>query len=531
MSIFHQKSYILLAGVLLVGGLLPGCGPGTKRLGLKTRIEPGQTIGSLAEVFAFEPIRVEGYGIVAGLAGTGSRQCPPQVREYLKQYILSQAPGLNAEEFISRPDTAVVSVSGLIPAGASKGRRFDVAVEALSGTETRSLSGGRLYTTEMSAYGILRSSRVLARAQGPVFIDKIATAKPDERRGVVLGGGIVRDDFKIALALFEPDYLTSSAIRNRINARFGVEAAKASTAGLIYLQPPEQYKNQKDKFVALIKAMYVIESPELNRQRVSTLVQQLAVGAEKDAAECGLEVIGQASLEKLVALLNSSHEVVRLRAARCMLNLGDDRGLETLRQIVAGGEMQHRPAAIEAIAGLAKRNDAVAIIRKTLANADFEVRFSAYEALLRLDDISMRRRMVAGSFYLDMVQQDGQKAIFVSRSGTAKVVLFSAPIYCEESFFVESDNGEIILDARGGEKYATIIRKHPRYVGLMSVKSSLEVGDIIRALCEEPAAEEGTVRRGGLAVPYSDMAAILQKMCQKNIIKAHFHTGAGPKIK
>lgn len=534
MGIFQKKAF-LFAGILLAGVFLASCGPesASQRAGglSKAQIQPGETIGSLAEVFVFEPIPVSGYGIVAGLAGTGSGQCPPQVREYLKRYILIRAPGINADEFIDRSDTAVVSLSGLIPAGASKGQRFDVGVAALSGTQTTSLSGGQLYTAEMSPYGTLSSTRVLARAQGPVFIDIMDQARPDEKSGYVLGGGVVQDDFRIGLALFKPDYPTSNAIRNRINERFSGETAKPTSAGLIYLEPPRLYQNQKDKFISLVKAMYVIDSPELNRQRVNTLIRQLAVSAEKDAAEWGLEVIGQTSLEKLGALLNSAQEVVRLRAARCMLNLGDDRGLEALRRIVAGGQSEHRVTAIEAVARSAKRNDALAIIRKALPDIDFEVRLAGYEALLGLDDISISRQVVANSFFVDMVQQDGSKTIFVSRRGTPKVVLFGAPIYAEKGFFLESEDGQIILDARSEGEQVTVIRKHSRYGSLMSVRSGLELTDIIRALGEEPVGEAGRAQRGGLAVPYSDIAAILQKMCQKGAINAEFYAGDLPKIK
>lgn len=519
-----------------MGGLFPGCGPGPQRREspglLPAKTDPGQTIGSLAEVLAFEPIAVRGYGIVAGLAGTGSKQCPPQARRYLKKYILRQAPGIDANKLIDSSDTAVVSVYGLIPAGASRGQCFDVKIAAVSGIQTTSLAGGRLYTAELSPYGTLGSSRVLARAQGPVFIDKITSENPNKKNAYILGGGIVHDDYRIPLALLKPEYITSNVIRNRINERFGPQTAKASTAGLIYLDPPEQYKDQKDKFVALVKLMYVTGTNDLNRQRANSLIRQLAVTENKDAAEWALEAIGGASLEKLGALLNSANENVRLRAARCLLNLADDRGLETLRQIVLRGETAHRISAIQAVARSAKRNDALPIIKKALRDPDFQVRLAVYEALVGLDDISILRRAVAKSFYLDMVQQDGRKAIFVARSGTPKVVLFGAPVSCEETFFVESDDGKIIVDAQPGEKYIAIIRKHPRQPGLIPLKSTFELGDVIRALCEQPASQEGkpAAAGGGLAVPYSDMVAILQKMCQKGAIRAEFHAGPLPKM-
>lgn len=528
-----QKSWwSVVCTLVMVSCWLCGCAPGVKqprttRAG-KAELQPQQTIGSLTEVFAYEQIAVQGYGIVAGLAGTGSEQCPPQVREYLVKYIRRQAPGVDPEAFINRPDTAVVTISGFIPAGASRGDRFDVIVTAVAGSQTSSLSGGQLYTAELSAYGMPGPARVLARAQGPVFVDKLEAAR-DEKAGYVLAGGAVLDDYKIALTLLKPDFLAANTIRNRINERFGGNVARAVTPGLIYLQAPPHHKNHKDRFLNLVKATYLTSSPELDSQQASVLIKQLAVSADSTAAEAGLEAIGQASLARLAALLNSSYESVRLRAARCMLNIGDDRGLAVLQQVAAEDQPEHRIAAIQALAQAAPRQKAAPILRKSLRDQDFQVRMAAYEALLRLDDIAVRRRSVANRFFLDTVEQDGQKAIYVCRSGEPKVVLFGAPIFAEESFFLDYAAGGIILDSQAEQKIVKIIQRHPRLGRLLSVNSSLDLADIITSLCEEPPADRN--QPAGLAVAYSDLAAILQQMCQKGAVKADFHAGPLPQTR
>ena len=156
---------------------------------------PGRTIGSLAEIVGFEPVAVEGYGLVAGLAGTGSSQCPPELRTYLQQYILrqlSKTSKLSAEELIESEDTAVVRIVGFIPPGASSGQRFDVKVSALPATQTTSLAGGYLYTAELSPYTKLgKSTRILATAQGPIFNDFAGGEGATEKTGYVLGGGFL----------------------------------------------------------------------------------------------------------------------------------------------------------------------------------------------------------------------------------------------------------------------------------------------------------------------------------------------------
>ncbi len=111
---------------LLIALLIAGCGEqgraGKGSEDLIPAIDLGTTIGSLAEMSWPESIRLEGYNLVVGLRGTGSAECPPQIRAYLAKYILTQLPGrkINVEKFIRGPDTAVLLVEGIMPAVASK---------------------------------------------------------------------------------------------------------------------------------------------------------------------------------------------------------------------------------------------------------------------------------------------------------------------------------------------------------------------------------------------------------------------------
>ena len=50
-------------------------------------LNPQDTIGSLCQRISTNTIPVRGIGIVAGLAGTGSSECPPAVRQELEKYI------------------------------------------------------------------------------------------------------------------------------------------------------------------------------------------------------------------------------------------------------------------------------------------------------------------------------------------------------------------------------------------------------------------------------------------------------------
>ncbi|MHC4212529.1 MAG: flagellar basal body P-ring protein FlgI [Planctomycetota bacterium] len=490
---------------------------------------PGATIGSLAEIFSVPFVDVEGYGLVAGLQGTGSSECPSHVRDYLRQFILSQLPdgGMNIDKFISSRNTAVVVVKGKMLTSGGKGSYFDVRAEAIAGSQTMSLEGGWLYKCELKqsgSFGI--STRVLAHAEGAVYIDTIEPLGRNKREGFVLAGGTIRDDYTITLGLGEPDFMTVRRISDIINTRFGIDTAKAVSPELIELQVPMLYHEQHDRFVLMVSSMYLESNPAATNERINYFIDQLSKSSAKYVSEVALESIGNSSLTKLGGLLSSSDEEVRLRAGRCMLNLGSDRGLESLVQIALNSRSPYRIEALNAIGLGGNRGKATSLARKLLKDEVFEIRLGAYEQLVKMNDISINRRLVGSKLFLEQIARTGPKEIYVSRSGQPRIVLFGAPMYCSEDVFVESANGEVTINAVPGRKYVSLLRKVPKRSDVVEVKSSYEISEIIRLLCREPAVDKATKKmHAGLNVSYADTIAILKQMCDRGALPARFFAG------
>ena len=522
---------VFVTAVLVVCSFAGSCGE--LQSGSKELKRLGKTIGSLSEVVSTDFIEVEGYGIVGGLRGTGSSECPTRVREYLKQYILKQITDYktNIDGFINSRDTAVVRVHGTMSTSVMENRYFDVKVTALPGTQTTSLEGGWLHSTELKLLGRFgMTTQIMAIAKGNIFMDTFNRDEIDKKAGYVLGGGTVFGEYPVGLVLRKPDFTIVNIIRNRLNGRFGPNTAKAKTARQIELNLPAKYGKQKQRFISIVKLMYLGETEEIVKERIKTFVGKLAVAEDMDESEIALEAIGNASLSKLGVLLNSGHEEVRLRAGRCMLNLGSDGGLQTLKKIAMGKDSSYRVEALEAITTGANRNDASAISRLLLRDEDFNIRFAAYEQLRELDDIAVTRKPIARSFYLEKITQTGYKTIYVSRSGQARIVLFGSPIVCSDNLFIQSANGEITIDSRSGQKYVSVMRKHPKRPTVVGpLRSSLELGEIIQTLCEEPV-KRSEQERIGLGVSYADMIALLKQMCEKGAVEAKFEAGPLPKI-
>jgi len=534
MKIYLRKALWCVTLVSLLAAF--GCGgPGRQTAKNKSAADNNgidDTIGMYAEIFASDAIPISGYGLVGGLNGTGSSECPTQIRTYLQKYILQRLGGakVNVDDLISSPDTAVVIVEGMIPPAASKNQRFDVRVTALPGTQTTSLEGGWLYGVDLfEARQVGTSIKPLAAAEGPVFTDSAISGSQDPRTGYVLGGGTVVEEYKVNLALRLPDYRIVSQIRNRINERFGYEIAVALAPGSIELRIPTKYLEAKSRFIQLVRATYIVESPELTEKRIMTHIEKLAGSKDKNASEIALEAIGNAAMPKLAALLNSSDPEVRLRAARCMFNLGDQRGRESLWGIATDKKSSYRIEAIDALVNTSAGQDVTSMLQSLLRDDDLSIRLIAYENLVRLKDVTVSRKLIANSFYLDQVTQTGKPAILVSRRIQPRIALLGSPIYCRSNIFIETQDGTITINVPAGEKYATIIRKHPRRPDtIIQLKSSLDLADVIETLCREPLTP--TAQGGpGLGVPYSTLVGLISKMVDSGAVQAEFYAGPLPK--
>lgn len=525
-----------LAGVLSVWGLA-GCqhedDAAADALGLVPESKLGTRIGSVASVGVPQAAVVEGYGLVGGLAGTGSGDCPPAVREYLKRYILIQVRGrgYDVDTLIGSKDTAVVRLEGVLPPAARKDERFDVRVYLPSGSEATSLHGGWLYKAELMPAGRFGvAGNTVATVEGPMFVNTIEVSKPDAREGYILGGGRVADESRAALTLHRTDPLLISRIRNYLNERYGPGTADALSPTLVGLRIPVKYRQRRLRFVSMVALTYLEQTQELVDARVNRLVYQLARSEKKKQdSEIALEAIGRQGLTKVAALLDASEEEVRLRAARCMLYVGDDRGFGTLRNIALDPESQRRLEALDALAVGAPRDDVAALARLLLRDSDPAIVVGAYERLREMGDPAIMQERVGGGFYLEQVPQTDRTAIYVSRSGDPRVVLFGAPLTCQRNLFVESPDGMVIINSPAGQEHVSVIRRHPMRPGLIGpLNTSFDLADIIRTLGAEPGkAKDGSI--AGLHVPYSDVIVLMQRLSAKGAVAAQFWAGPLPK--
>lgn len=519
--------FLFVLGCTAVG--LVSCGKSEKKeTPVDQKIDLDTTVGQLTRFAPAVSIPVRGYGIVAGLWGTGSSECPPAIRQQLEKYIWQRMPNAKPGEvsrFIESPDTAVVEIIGVIPPLASAGDRFDIQIKPIAQTQTTSLRGGVLYTAELKEMGRMVSfdqyTKTIGSAEGQIFTCTDAATK--ESRYYIFGGGTVILNTTISMVLNQPNYYAASAIRNRINERFGPNTANAVSREEIQVTIPTRYRDQKLRFLSMTQLLYLSEDETLRKQRIETLSSQLAEPQKTGTVEIALEAIGKPVLAKLAESLSHSDVNVRFAAARCMLNIGDNRGLPVLRDVAYNPKSELRIAAIESLSK-AKLKDAESVLSQLLQDEKLEVRVSAYEQLVGLNSILVKRIPVGGDFFIDLVSCPGQKMIYAYRKDNAQIALFGAPIICRKNLFVDID--QVMINARPEDKYVSLIRRHPTRPKLIGpLKSGFNVEDIIRSLGHTLETDPPQYARPGLGISYSEILAILEKMCRENMIPAKYVEG------
>ena len=236
--------------VLLTGCLDPAKQAQIAAENEKERDLEVRTVGNIADVINLGPMKVDGVGLVTGLAGTG--HCPAgYYRDMMEQYLLKHrgSPGgeishtdhqLKVRQILDDPNNALVIVTGLIPNGARKGDKFDVEISLPIHSKTESLAGGyleactlRVITTTGSLSGKQQgnstpiSGHILGMAKGPLVVGFGDTTDIHElKRARVWQGGTSRVDRPYAFKMRNDESTLQYAnkLARRINFMYQEDA-------------------------------------------------------------------------------------------------------------------------------------------------------------------------------------------------------------------------------------------------------------------------------------------------------------------
>ncbi|MEO0515113.1 MAG: flagellar basal body P-ring protein FlgI [Planctomycetota bacterium] len=440
------------------------------------------TVGSLARLNNNQPQIVSGYGVVVGLDGTGTSEVPSALRQWLINEMTKKGVGrqrfeevlpMSPAQLLASPDTAVVRIVGIIPAGAVAGSRFDLLVSAAD-TSTTSLLGGRLWTCELSAGGLNPENfylTPLALGRGPIYLGPTDNISRDafeldenQRRALVVAGGEVLETRSFELVLNQPSRARSAAIADRLNERYpaapsdGSPTANAISPLVIQLNIPDRFADTPREFVDLVLHTFIDRSPGLVKFKGEQLVDQLL---EDPSRSTQVALAWKALGPNVASVLRDYYSAyyperptiaaasgspvpqdydpdaptgpiplfLRLAALEAGAYVGDERASEYLLELTGHEEPSTRIRVAEALVSLPQSLYGNRALRTLLDDPIRSVRIAAYESLARtgsplVERTVMRDRNNEVKLVIDRLPVQ-EPLIYITQKRYPRLVIFN----------------------------------------------------------------------------------------------------------
>ncbi len=511
------------------------------------------TVGQKVLLGDAQPIRLRGFGVVVGLGDRGGGDAPTAVREYLADYLGKEAASARSggkkwpspQKLLDSPDSAIVAVYGLIPAGAVDGTFFDVQIEAL-GTQTQSLEGGILLPAELKIWDVsasgsgLVAGRTLAKARGPIFTNPFAktSAKSGERRGWILSGGRTNEERGFRLLLEEPSYAMARRIQDRLNERFSQspKIATAQSQGYVAVRTPPTYAARPDQFIELANHVLLENDPGFVERRVQDLIGQVAnAGNRMNAISLMWEAMGRTILPQIQPLYAHTDPAVAFYAAKAGLRLRDVSAFPVVASAATSGGT-YRLLAVREL-GKCGLVQAGAKLAPLINGDDQELRIAAYEALLELKHPTVRTVRfphpvdpAMTNLYLDIVTTTGRPLVYFRQTREPRIAIFGAKLPVKRPLFYSHPLDWVTINAKGANDDLTVFCRTRQSNRLSTtLKVAPQVSDLIRALAAPPIADDsGTLK--GLGLPYSLVIQVLETLSKQDAIPARLVVESTPTV-
>jgi hypothetical protein len=426
-------------------------------------------------------------------------------------------------------------VTGDVPPAAVKGLRFDVSVVALPGTQTKSLRGGRLYTTELEIFrdlpsGISIVGQAYARASGPVFLnpfsDEDSATKANPLEGTIVNGGVVLKDRRLRFVLSEASYPFARQIEDRINAQFTGprKVADALSPSFVQITLPEEFHDEAGHFLELVRSLYLNRDPQFEAARARELAKEMVnPTAPHGRLSLCLEGLGRAAMPVLDELYKHPRDYVSFHAAVAGLRLGDNIACDRLARHAQDAGSEFRFPAIRALAEAKDMATAALALRRLLDDPDPRVQIAAYEGLVEREDRVIASRALAGdNFTLDLVPTSSNRFVYAKRTGSRRIAVFGDGIRCMPPVLYRAPDGCVVINAESEAESLTILRTVVSS-GSMSppISGPLDLPQLIELLGGPPGIGlDGNA--SGLGLDYGAVVRALYFLCQDQAVNARF---------
>jgi hypothetical protein len=517
---WHPYVLVVLCGLVVVSALGLSCSKAKEpasepRIPIEFELPPYliDTVAEVADVSGGEEILVQGLGFVTGLDRTGTKALPPGVRQQMLD-IMRRNRVEHPEEIISSPDTAVVMVSGRLEPGIGQGEFFDLEVRAIPATEVTSLEGGFLLDCDLvrivSARGIEAKSDVLAAGRGPVFVSPTVTNEKsknagDPRNGRVLAGGKDLKARQFQLILKDPSVRTAEHLVRIINTRFPETAKGGEDPGIIGLEVPRDFLDDKIHFLNLIGALYLRETGDARDLRLNLLIDALHAGKDLDRVALCLEAMGGAAVPRLRQLSDDKNPMVRFYAGRTLANLQDATAVHLLEPFALDDASSYQEYATESL-GRLRSGVGMGILGRVLNAKNPRVRVAAWQAMVRLSPRQFVTRNFTDKFRVSYIPTKADPFIYISQTLKPEIAIFGA---VEIKPPILAETRRVIATVKDGENVVKVVtRSHGEDTW---VETPLDVRGFIEKVTRTPSPGAGP-KPEGLDLTYSDVVGLLLQM-------------------
>ncbi|HLV87041.1 MAG TPA: flagellar basal body P-ring protein FlgI [Candidatus Sulfotelmatobacter sp.] len=224
------------------------------------------------DVATIEGIRensLVGYGLVAGLKGTGDKQQTYFTVQTLASVLARmgvEIPASVLQSTVQVKNVAAVFVTATLPPFSTPGMHLDVTVSSVG--DARSLEGGLLLLTPLYA----ADGQVYAAAQGPVVIGGYAAGSGSNSKqvnhptvGRVPSGALIEKDSSLDLSklshlmllLNDADFTTAERVANTINQAIAADSATPLDSRRVQIHLPQDPSAKIPALLARIENLQV----------------------------------------------------------------------------------------------------------------------------------------------------------------------------------------------------------------------------------------------------------------------------------
>ncbi len=258
-----------------------------------------QRLMDLVSIQGVRSNQLVGYGLVAGLDGTGDQtvQTPFTVQS-LTNMLTSLGITVPANEIstLMLKNVAAVMVTAELPAFSQPGQKIDVTVSSVGNAQ--SLSGGTLVLTPLKG----ADGQVYAMAQGNLIVGgEGASANGSKQVKNHLSVGIITDGATVErvvgtsfdkgntvrLELNQMDFATVSRVVDAINRHFGFHTAQAIDGRVIQVQAPLD-SNGRVAFLGELQNINVTPSEEGARVVINARTGSVVMNQEVTLDPCAI---------------------------------------------------------------------------------------------------------------------------------------------------------------------------------------------------------------------------------------------------